>query len=532
MELQRSSTMHDASLSNILALLATGSGLVDDACKHVVGNIEDLTQGTSSDSPSNFAILLNRGITLLRLHASEAVVAEFGELCAKGPVPQLLDIATSTLTHDTFLAALCKVANLWHGLPSAAAADFFKLIVGHLDAMDPHKARDFVSDLLCSFVSSAVMGCMKFHKHAVMGFRPSRFSFTAVLRLDSIPRERSATELKPPSPPMSLTPAATCDDARRVKRPREDDEPEGLQLKPSTDCRASDEGHGSMGADSGNFDGAAKAEGMPARKKRKIADGVVHSAPLPPLPGSSRPLTGTKAHSAQARGTGRSTTIRLLFRMRSDSPSDTEQQAVRSSLGDIAKACSLRHISPGLFPCSPGYWTYGDRVDSYVGGVTFRYCLTSAVHDVAPSGSLSAQGVMLAQNALSSAQLTARVASALGFSTASAEYDPFMCAIGRASLRLPVEQLRERIFKIYKPVVSAVLRALAPLRPPSDSTKSFASHRQHLREVVQLCADGTKFDSGPTPLEMVLSSQKLVASMLTLDLFLDSRIIRSTPVSM
>ncbi|KAL1695735.1 hypothetical protein GGG16DRAFT_108913 [Schizophyllum commune] len=156
MELQRSSTMHDASLSNILALLATGSGLVDDACKHLVGNIEDLTQGTSSDSPSNFAILLNRGITLLRLHASEAVVAEFGELCAKGPVLQLLDIATSTLTHDTFLAALCKVANLWHGLPSTAAAEFLKLIVGHLDAMDSCKARDFVSDLLCPFVSAAV----------------------------------------------------------------------------------------------------------------------------------------------------------------------------------------------------------------------------------------------------------------------------------------------------------------------------------------------------------------------------------------
>ena len=86
--------MHDASLSNILALLATGSGLVDDACKNLVGNIDDLTQGTSSDSPSNFAILLNRGITLLRLHASEAVVAEFGELCAKGPVLQLLDVRT------------------------------------------------------------------------------------------------------------------------------------------------------------------------------------------------------------------------------------------------------------------------------------------------------------------------------------------------------------------------------------------------------------------------------------------------------
>ncbi|KAL1704820.1 hypothetical protein EV121DRAFT_290990 [Schizophyllum commune] len=497
--------MHDASLSNILALLATGSGLVDDACKHLVGNIEDLTQGTSSDSPSNFAILLNRGITLLRLHASEAVVAEFGELCAKGPVLQLLDIATSTLTHDTFLAALCKVANLWHGLPSAAAADYLKLIVGHLDAMDPHKARDFVSDLLCP------------HKHARMGFPQSRFSFTAVLRLDSISRQTSATELKPSSPPLSLTPAATGDDsdARRVKRPREDDEPEGLQLEPPTDCPITDEGHSSTGTGGDNVDGAANAEGMPTRKKRKIADGVVHSAPLPPLPGSSRPLTGKKAHSAQARSTGR----------------NTEQQAVRSSLGDIAKACSLRHISPGLFPCSPGYSTYGDRVDSYIGGVTFRYCLASAVHDVAASGSLSAQGVMLAHNALSSAQLTARVATALGFSAASVEYDPFMCAIGRASLRLPVEQLRERIFKIYKPVVSAVLKALAPLRMPSGNAKSFASQHKHLREVVQLCANGTRFDPGLTPLEMVLSSQKLVASMFTLDLFMDSRIIRSTPVS-
>ncbi|KAL1730636.1 hypothetical protein EV714DRAFT_210612, partial [Schizophyllum commune] len=484
-ELQRSSTMHDACLSNILALLATGSGLVDDACKHLVGNIENLAQGTSSDSPSNFAILLNRGITLLRQHASEAVVAEFGELCAKGPVPQLLDIVTSTLTHDTFLAALCKVANLWHGLPSTAAADFLKSIVGHLDAMDSCKARDFVSDLLCPFVSAAVMGCMN-HKHARMGFPQSRFSFTAVLRLDSISRETSATELKPSSPPMSFTPAATGDDA---------------------------------------------PEGMPARKKRKIADGVVHSAPLPPLPGSSRPLTGKKAHSAQARGTGRSTSIHRLSRTRTHSSSDTEQQAVRSSLGDIAKACSLRHISPGLFPCSPGYSTYGDRVDSYIGGVTFRYCLASAVHDVAASGSLSAQGVMLAHNALSSAQLTARVATALGFSAASVEYDPFMCAIGRASLHLPVEQLRERIFKIYKPVVSAVLKALAPLRMPSGNAKSFASQHKHLREVVQLCANGTRFDPGLTPLEMVLSSQKLVASMFTLDLFLDSRIIRSTPVS-
>ncbi|KAI4520996.1 hypothetical protein K525DRAFT_202307 [Schizophyllum commune Loenen D] len=161
MELLRSASMHDSTLSYLIAAVATYPVRID-----VVPQLVEQREGLSpilTGSNNDFEMAQKRGGHLIDVIATELVYLDVGELCAyaTGPATKLLETITHALACDTFLNALCKVAGLWHGeTPSASAAGLLRAIVGGLDRLGTQKARDFVFALLGSFVSAAVQGCL------------------------------------------------------------------------------------------------------------------------------------------------------------------------------------------------------------------------------------------------------------------------------------------------------------------------------------------------------------------------------------
>ncbi|KAI3998422.1 hypothetical protein K525DRAFT_275194 [Schizophyllum commune Loenen D] len=356
--------------------------------------------------------------------------------------------------------------------------------------------------------------------------RPLSHSFTFTIRKERIPTELSAGDFRlllagkyDVSPPV----AATQDEVGGwSKRGREDCQNDGdsesIDAPGSTDP---DAGRESEGPSEGSCDDAAKGddavEGHPPQKKRKV-NGSIASIPIPPIPAATLQVGGSNAQHATSGGP----------------ESKSEQQVVRGSLSDISKACSLRHVSSKskFFSSDHGPLTFGDKVDAFVGGTTFRYILFAGLDDAALSGSLNATQATMVHRALFSAQLTKRVASALGFPSAPKEHDPFMCALGRATYHRSIQEIQAALFEIYDPIIRLVLKAVAPLHSSSDDTRFLDSRRQHLCDLLELSSQGYAFHSGLSPFEAVLTTaDHIVAAMLTEDLLTDLGIIRPVAVS-
>ncbi|KAI5887121.1 uncharacterized protein SCHCODRAFT_02640780 [Schizophyllum commune H4-8] len=303
--------------------------------------------------------------------------------------------------------------------------------------------------------------------------------------------------------------ASSADSSIGLKRNRDNhgQDPEATDAPSGTDADAREEAPGS--SDSGTAAGDV-IEGSPPQKKQKV-HGSVSSIPIPSITVAD-PLVGTtKVPRTKNRG----------------SEGKSKQQAVQGTLSDISKACSLRHVSSKFLSSDHGPLTFGDKVDALVGGITFRYVLFAVLDDAAPSGSLNAHQATWAHRTLFSAQLTKRVASALGFPEAPKEHDPFMCALGRATYNRSIQEIRDTIFEIYEPIVRSVIKAVAPLQSTSDDTRSLDSRRQHLRDLLELSSQGYEYHSCLSPFETVLTTaDHIVAAMLTEDLLTDLGIIR------
>ncbi|KAI5829247.1 hypothetical protein K523DRAFT_338066 [Schizophyllum commune Tattone D] len=178
MELLRCATAHDTTISYSLAALSTYPVQID-IIPQLVECYKELEPIVLSGSRHVFDMAQKRGAYLISVLAAELIYLEWGELCANGPTSKLLDVTSDVLTSDTFLNAVCKRVNLWHGpTVGTAAADLLRAIAGCLDTLGTQKARDFVFALLQPFVSAAVLGCMQsFEEHGNIA-RPSQYAFT------------------------------------------------------------------------------------------------------------------------------------------------------------------------------------------------------------------------------------------------------------------------------------------------------------------------------------------------------------------
>ncbi|KAI5887122.1 uncharacterized protein SCHCODRAFT_02516673 [Schizophyllum commune H4-8] len=194
MGLLRSATAHDTTTCYALAALATYPIQID-IVPQLVEIYKELEPITLTGSRNVFDMAQKRGGYLISVLAAELIYLDAGELCANGTAAKLLDVTSDVLTGDTFLNALCKRANLWHGpTVGTAAADLLRAIVGCLDTLGTQKARNFVFALLQPFVSPAVLGFLQSLEDHGNTARPLQSSFTFSVQRERIPEEMSATK--------------------------------------------------------------------------------------------------------------------------------------------------------------------------------------------------------------------------------------------------------------------------------------------------------------------------------------------------
>ncbi|KAL1695719.1 hypothetical protein GGG16DRAFT_108897 [Schizophyllum commune] len=472
--MRRDVAMFRAVLARLLWALATRA-VRKDLCLHFVRKMKSAMAALLRGPRSDFDITEKRGDGVFYVLVDEQVLEAYPDLCAEHP--EIFKTAVSALTCNTFFNAVCKVNGLWFGPTHLkGAADTLEVFSGLPDATEGiDAARAMVKELLDPFIGPAVLACESFC--ARHGFGTScdvddeaEFDLTFDLLSERIPAELSTEDFERLLPSDAPAIASTETTAK-------DGSDRGRKRRPSR--RAEKE----VARDTSG-DGPSK------NKKQKVNNGPLATG----LP---------------------------LLKKRDAAP------AARQALDKAISSYSLRNVSSQFFRDTSHILSYGDEVDAKVGEHFLSYTISSAMHEMAPSNSLTSHGITLAHDKVVEQAFTKRMAEAIGFS-AHAKLNPFVCAIGRATYHLPFEQVRARILDLYKPIIPLVLKAVEPLRPRSDDVegRSLQARRQHIGDVIRLSAQGTRYRSGLTSLEAVLSTdKKLVAAMFDRELLRDLGIL-------
>ncbi|KAI5828206.1 hypothetical protein K523DRAFT_307682 [Schizophyllum commune Tattone D] len=510
MQLRREEGMQDASLAGVILAMSSCTSPID-MVPHLLNNAKELETDVLCGSRSDFDVAAKRGKYLFQMQADELVTKAYPDLCAT--FPEILEVASSVLVHDHALDALCKIVNLWFGkVPATAAAGLLRAIIGRLDASNngTQKARSLVTALLDPFVTAAVQECIRYKSKGSTIVEPT-YEFTFELRVRPHSPELSTKDFEQPCHPTSAATTAPIQRADSVhggvgtsKRSREEDDYDRV-------CASGQE---VVTDDAGrivsNIDGAATVTtrdhegGLEPPLKKRRTDGVAQPAPTA-YDFLQKPA---KTHTGGAKGVKKTAGA-------------YKDQLVFSDLNNIVDKVPLHHVSREQILLYQGPFTYGEQTDTMIGRNITRYVIMSGVHDVAPPHTLTAWGASLVAKYLSSTQMTTRIAKSLDLPK-SQEY-PFFCAVGRASYHQPFEDLRKQLMMIYAPAISSAVKAIAPIRPSTDSrqrTRALESRRQHLRDVIRLGAKGIKFTLGLTSFEAVMSTDKVVVdAMLSYELF-------------
>ncbi|KAL1730620.1 hypothetical protein EV714DRAFT_272574 [Schizophyllum commune] len=444
--MRRDVAMFRAVLARLLWALATRA-VRKDLCRHFVRKMKSAMAALLRGPRSDFDITEKRGDGVFYVLVDEQVLEAYPDLCAEHP--EIFKTAVSALTCNTFFNALCKVNGLWSGPTHLkGAADTLEVFSGLLDATEGiDAARAMVKELLDPFIGPAVLACESFC--ARHGFGTScdvddeaEFDLTSDLLSERIPAELSTEDferlLPSDAPAIASTETTAKDGSDRGRKRRRAEEQEVAR---------DTSGDGPSKNKKQKVNNAPQATGLPLLKKKDAA------------------------------------------------------LAARQALDKVISSYSLRNVSSQFFHDTSHIISYGDEVDAKVGEHFLSYTISSAMHEMAPSNSLTSHGTT---------------------------FNPFVCAIGRATYYVPFDQVRARILDLYKPIIPLVLKAVEPLRPRSDDVegRSLQARRKLIGDVVRLSAQGTRYRSGLTSLEAVLSTdKKLVAAMFDRELLRDLGIL-------
>ncbi|KAI4521012.1 hypothetical protein K525DRAFT_270274 [Schizophyllum commune Loenen D] len=470
--MRRDVVMFRAVLARLLWALATRA-VRKDLCLHFVRKMKSAMAALLRGPRSDFDITEKRGDGVFYVLVDEQVLEAYPDLCAEHP--EIFKTAVSALTCNTFFNALCKVNGLWFGPTHLkGAADTLEVFSGLLDATEGiDAARAMVKELLDPFIGPAVLACESFCARHGFGTNcdiddEAEFDLTFDLLSERIPAELSTEDferLLPSDAPAIASTEATAKDGSDCGRKRRRAQEQEVARDTS--------GDGPSKSKKQKVNNAPKATGQPLLKKKDAA------------------------------------------------------LAARQALDKVISSYSLRNVSSQFFRDTSHVLSYGDEVDAKVGEHFLSYTISSAMQEMAPSNSLTSHGITLAHDKLTEQAFTERMAEAVGFS-AHAKFNPFVCAIGRATYHVPFDQVRAHILDLYKPIIPIVLKAVEPLRPRSDDVegRSLQARCKHIGDVIRLSAQGTRYRSGLTSLEAVLSTdKKLVAAMFDRELLRDLGIL-------
>ncbi|KAL1677945.1 hypothetical protein EV122DRAFT_212889 [Schizophyllum commune] len=468
--MRRDVAMFRAVLARLLWALATRS-VRKDLCLHFVRKMKSAMAALLRGPRSDFDITEKRGDGVFYVLVDEQVLEAYPDLCAEHP--EIFKTAVSALTCNTFFNALCKVNGLWFGPTHLkGAADTLEVFSGLLDATEGiDAARAMVKELLNPFIGPAVLACESLH-----GFGTNcdvddeaEFDLTFDLLSERIPAELSTEDFERLLPSDALANASTEIIAKG----------------------GSDRGRKRRRAEEQEVARDTSGDGPSKNKKQKVNNGPQ---------ATGLPLLKKKGEwTAPA----------------------------RQALDKVISSYSLHNVSSQFFRDTSHILSYGDEVDAKVGEHFLSYTISSAMQEMAPSNSLTSHGITLTHDKVVEQAFTKRMAEAIGFS-AHAKLNPFVCAIGRATYHVPFDEVRARILDLYKPIIPLVLKAVEPLRPRSDDVegRSLQARRQHIGDVIRLSAQGTRYRSGLTSLEAVLTTdKKLAAAMFDRELLRDLGIL-------